>query len=68
MVRLPKEASNADGGSGWLIIVVLWGLAFLAAVMFTCAQGLSKDDNKSQPEQFDSTLYAGGECGAACGC
>lgn len=71
MVRQWKEATtvggDGDGISYSCLMLVLWvgllTLSIVSAIIFSCAQGMSKE-NKSA--EVDETLYGGG-CGAGCG-
>ncbi|KAJ9187263.1 hypothetical protein P3X46_002740 [Hevea brasiliensis] len=71
MVRLLKEATTLGGGSDGIssgcVVLVLWlgllTLSILSAMIFSCAEGVPKE-NKSA--EVDATLYGGG-CGGGCG-
>ncbi|CAK7349685.1 unnamed protein product [Dovyalis caffra] len=73
MVRLLKEVLIVDGSGGIdgsCLVVLLWAvlltLSLLSALIFSCADGVSKDKSS----EVDSTVYGGGcaaGCGAACG-
>ncbi|KAJ6387273.1 hypothetical protein OIU78_017063 [Salix suchowensis] len=72
MARPLKEVITVDGGGGvdGSCLVLLWAvlltLCLLSAIIFSCADGLSK----GKTSEADSTLYGGGcaaACGAACG-
>ncbi|KAJ6888340.1 hypothetical protein NC652_029404 [Populus alba x Populus x berolinensis] len=69
MVRPLKEVLAVDGSGGGVdgsCLVLLWAvlltLCLLSAIVFSCAEGVSKD----KTSEADSTLYGGG-CGAGCG-
>ncbi|PNT09599.1 hypothetical protein POPTR_012G054000v4 [Populus trichocarpa] len=73
MVRPLKEVLAVVGSGGGVhgsCLVLLWAvlltLCLLSAIVFSCAEGVSKD----KTSEADSTLYGGGcaaGCGAACG-
>ncbi|KAJ9174015.1 hypothetical protein P3X46_017090 [Hevea brasiliensis] len=77
MVRQWKEAITTVGGgggeviSGGCLVLVLWvgllTISVISTIIFSCAEGVSKDNKSSE---VDTSLYGGGcgaECGAACG-
>ncbi|KAM6569206.1 hypothetical protein CsatB_017191 [Cannabis sativa] len=73
MVRLWREVANVDGGVGtgsgaFLIFLLgfLVTLCILSTIIFSCADGVSKE----KTSQGDTELYGGGcaaGCGAGCG-
>ncbi|EXC25174.1 hypothetical protein L484_013262 [Morus notabilis] len=73
MVRLSREAADLDGiiggggggGFGFLVFVLglLVTLCIVSTVIFSCADGVSKEKSSSA----DTELYGGGGCAAGCG-
>ncbi|KAJ4826522.1 hypothetical protein Tsubulata_023965 [Turnera subulata] len=76
MVRLLWEENLSMNRGGFnnvvgSVYVVLWAVlltvALLSTIIFSCADGVSRDKD---PHEFDSNVYGGGGCagcGAACG-
>ncbi|XVE58814.1 hypothetical protein DITRI_Ditri04bG0199100 [Diplodiscus trichospermus] len=69
MVRELKVITDQNGGGYGGIgvaFLVLWAalltLSLISAIIFSCADGVSKD----KPTSGDSNYY-GGQCAAACG-
>lgn len=73
MVReLIIEAINLDGGAGdighaclvfWLALVTL---SLISVIIFSCADGVSKDKTSTADTEYDGGGCTAG-CGAACG-
>ncbi|MBA0739593.1 hypothetical protein Gogos_012849 [Gossypium gossypioides] len=75
MVRELKVISDVDGGGIGGLFLVLWAafltLSSISAILFSCADGVSKEKTDSG----DTNFYGGGctagcggaGCGAACG-
>ncbi|XP_015882794.1 uncharacterized protein LOC107418606 [Ziziphus jujuba] len=69
MVRLWRDLASVHG-SGSAGFVVLWlallGVCIISAIIFSCADGVSKEKTSTA----DTELYGGGcaaGCGAGCG-
>ena len=67
-----ESGGGVGGGAGGAFLLIFLGLlatlCVLSAVIFSCADGVSKDKSSQSPA--DTELYGGGcaaGCGAGCG-
>ena len=55
-----------DDGEYWLVFwAVLVTMSIISAIVFSCADGISKE--KSATTTTDTDLYGGSACAAGCG-
>lgn len=67
--RDTKMMSREDGVSGVFLMfwAVLLAISLASAIIFSCAEGASKDKSGADDSNVCTGTMCGAECGAGCG-